>query len=110
MIVMKFGGTSVADAASMSRTISIVESKLSQRPVVVVSACAKVTDTLYEIIELDHQGKKEEALELAAALRKRHEGIVADFNGEKDASLAAIKETIASIFSRMEKLVKDNNG
>ena len=48
MIVMKFGGTSVADAAAITRTISIVEGKLAQKPVMVVSACAKVTDSLYK--------------------------------------------------------------
>ena len=32
MIVMKFGGTSVADAAAMTRSIGIVEGKLKQKP------------------------------------------------------------------------------
>ena len=62
MIVMKFGGTSVADAAAMTRSIGIVEDKLKQKPIVVVSACAKVTDSLYGILELIAAGKKEEAL------------------------------------------------
>jgi len=46
MIVMKFGGTSVEDAKAIDRVASIVEGRLSQQPVVVVSAMAKVTDTL----------------------------------------------------------------
>ena len=46
MIVMKFGGTSVEDAKAIDRVVSIVHGRLAQQPVVVVSAMAKVTDTL----------------------------------------------------------------
>ena len=46
MIVMKFGGTSVANFEAITRTIFIVGSKLDQKPVVVVSALSKVTDLL----------------------------------------------------------------
>ena len=54
MIVMKFGGTSVEDAKAIDRVASIVQGRLAQKPVVVVSAMAKVTDTL-----LDHgQGRR----------------------------------------------------
>ena len=33
MVVMKFGGTSVANEEAISRTISIVEGKLSEKPI-----------------------------------------------------------------------------
>ena len=48
IVVMKFGGTSVEDAAAILRTTSIVEGRVAKglRPVVVVSAMAKVTDQL----------------------------------------------------------------
>ena len=46
MIVMKFGGTSVQDAEAIDRAAQIVKERLPQRPVVVVSAMAKVTDQL----------------------------------------------------------------
>ena len=46
MIVMKFGGTSVQDAQAIERAASIVKGRLSQKPIVVVSAMAKVTDQL----------------------------------------------------------------
>ena len=46
MIVMKFGGTSVEDARAIDRTASIVKGRASKKPVVVVSAMAKVTDQL----------------------------------------------------------------
>ena len=49
MIVMKFGGTSVANFEAITRTIFIIGSKLDKKPVVVVSALAKITDLLYAI-------------------------------------------------------------
>ena len=51
MIVMKFGGTSVANFEAITRTIFIVGGKLDQKPVVVVSALSKVTDLLYKIAD-----------------------------------------------------------
>ena len=38
MVVMKFGGTSVANEEAITRTIKIVGTKLAEKPIVVVSA------------------------------------------------------------------------
>ena len=46
MIVMKFGGTSVENAAAIDRAAAIVRDRLPKAPVVVVSAMARVTDQL----------------------------------------------------------------
>ena len=43
---MKFGGTSVQDAQAIDRVAAIVRERLNERPVVVVSALAKITDQL----------------------------------------------------------------
>src|ERR1044072_5388417 len=45
-IVMKFGGTSVADAAAFDNVARIVASERQAAPVVVVSAMSGVTDAL----------------------------------------------------------------
>ena len=45
-VVMKFGGTSVEDAAAVERVLTIVQAGLARHPVVVVSAMARVTDAL----------------------------------------------------------------
>src|SRR5215510_2488873 len=45
-IVMKFGGTSVADAAAFENVARIVASEREAGPVVVVSAMSGVTDAL----------------------------------------------------------------
>ena len=52
MIVCKFGGTSVQDAAAIRRLIGIIRSRTPERPVVVVSALARITDGLIELSEL----------------------------------------------------------
>ena len=45
-VVMKFGGTSVENAAAVERAVAIVRATVAQHPVVVVSAMARVTDAL----------------------------------------------------------------
>ncbi|MGN1210616.1 MAG: aspartate kinase, partial [Candidatus Cryptobacteroides sp.] len=72
MIVMKFGGTSVANCEAITRTVSIVESKLSQKPIVVVSALSKVTDLLYRIADQASLCNHEEVGNLLGQLRTRH--------------------------------------
>ena len=46
MIVMKFGGTSVEDAAAIKNVTGIVRREIQRHPVVAVSACAGVTNQL----------------------------------------------------------------
>ena len=72
MIVMKFGGTSVANFEAITRAIFIIVGRLDQKPVVVVSALSKVTDLLYRIS--DAAASQDSALtkELLSELRQRH--------------------------------------
>ncbi|MGH9750740.1 MAG: aspartate kinase [Candidatus Polarisedimenticolia bacterium] len=56
MIVMKFGGTSLAGAPQIRQVGSIVRRFVARRPVVVVSAMAGVTDDLLAMAELAHAG------------------------------------------------------
>lgn len=56
MIVMKFGGTSLRDAAALSSVRELVRARLDQEPVVVVSAHAGVTDQLVQIAEMARLG------------------------------------------------------
>src|SRR2546430_2978571 len=72
MNVMKFGGTSVEDAKAIERTAAIVKVRLSQQPVVVVSAMAKVTDQLLAMGRAAGSGDRKTALKLSRALRERH--------------------------------------
>ena len=74
IVVMKFGGTSVEDATAMLRTANIVKSRVdrSLRPIVVVSAMAKVTDQLVTAAASAGKGDRKEALAAVALLRERH--------------------------------------
>jgi len=72
MIVMKFGGTSVQDAKAIDRVTQIVKGRLADRPVVVVSAMAKVTDSLLAMGKTAGAGDRKTALKMARALRERH--------------------------------------
>ena len=46
MIVMKFGGTSLANAGRINNVYEIVKTRLHKKPIVVVSAVSGVTDLL----------------------------------------------------------------
>ena len=72
MIVMKFGGTSVQDAEAIDRAAAIVKERAAQKPVVVVSAMAKVTDQLLTMAKAAGAGDRKTALKLLRGLRERH--------------------------------------
>ena len=63
-IVMKFGGSSVEDAGAFHRVARIVAERLEQRPVVVVSALAGMTDALLAAVATvaNRQGVAADAL------------------------------------------------
>jgi len=77
-VVMKFGGTSVADAAAMTRVVTIVRTqwesqpKSGKPPVVVVSALSKVTDGLIRAGDLARNGDAEKSAALIGELLERH--------------------------------------
>ena len=81
MIVCKFGGTSVADAGAIRRLAGIVGARTAERPVVVVSALAGVTDGLLGLAPLVHAGKADGLRESLAALARRHEGTARELGG-----------------------------
>jgi aspartate kinase len=85
MIVAKFGGTSVADSAAISRLIEIVRQRTAERPVIVVSALAGVTDALLGLAA-EAETAEPEALERSlGALLHRHEQIARTLPGADSA-------------------------
>ncbi|HWN98026.1 MAG TPA: aspartate kinase [Blastocatellia bacterium] len=72
MIVMKFGGTSVEDAASIERVTEIVRARLDLKPVIVVSAMGKTTRKLLAAAEASADGDSRTALGFLADLKTRH--------------------------------------
>jgi aspartate kinase len=59
MIVMKFGGSSVANRAQIEKVLDIVRSRLDQQPVVVSSAHKGITDALVNAAKLAATGTLE---------------------------------------------------
>ncbi|MBI3262904.1 MAG: aspartate kinase [Acidobacteria bacterium] len=71
MVVMKFGGSSVADEAAIRRVVTLVERE--RRPkVVVISALTGVTDRLTVLADLAATGAGGRALAEVNRLRARH--------------------------------------
>jgi aspartate kinase len=80
-VVMKFGGTSLADEAAIRRAIRIVKQRLRHKPVVVASALADVTDKLLAAGRAAAQGLVASAHQLLQDLQRRHEQVALDTAG-----------------------------
>jgi aspartate kinase len=72
MIVMKFGGSSMASAAAMRWVAGIVKSYEEEHPIVVVSAMGKTTDRLEEALDYATQGSAYSAWRRLEDLRQFH--------------------------------------
>ena len=71
---MKFGGTSVGDAACIARAAQICAgAALDSSVVVVVSAMSGVTNRLIEAATFSEAGESEKSSEQLAAIRRQHE-------------------------------------
>ncbi|HYA95152.1 MAG TPA: lysine-sensitive aspartokinase 3 [Terriglobales bacterium] len=103
MIVMKFGGTSVEDAAAIERVAGIVHSRAADDPIVVVSALARVTDQLLAAGKAAAAGDRERALELAAALRDRHFRTASELL--PSAHFSQIQPTLEANFNLLQELL-----
>lgn len=71
-IVMKFGGTSVADAAALENVARIVAAHQHDAPVVVVSAMSGVTDALLTSTRLAADQRADDALQSLRETFDRH--------------------------------------
>jgi aspartate kinase len=76
MITMKFGGTSVGDIQRLQEVASIVHTYLPQRPIVVASAMAGVTNTLLETAQLALHRDTERMKKNVEALKEKHLNVV----------------------------------
>jgi aspartate kinase len=69
---MKFGGTSVGDVAAFERVFHVVSTQIDRRPVIVVSAMTKVTDSLLAAFDTAKNGDAPTGFESLAAHFERH--------------------------------------
>lgn len=77
IVVMKFGGTSVADSMSVRNVMEIVRDEKRKR-MVVVSAIAKATTALETIARSSSEGKIDEALKILEDITNRHFKMIED--------------------------------
>ena len=103
MIVMKFGGTSVESAAALRRVVEIVRAHLERRPVVVVSAMGKTTNGLLAVASEAARGRRAQALQRLAELRRFHlaEGLAPAAEAER----AELEQLIEEHFRELAELV-----
>jgi aspartate kinase len=104
MLVMKFGGTSVEDAEAILRVAQIVRGRLKNRPVVVVSAMAGVTDALVRMAAAAKTGNLDEAIAELQAIRQRH--FKAASHSVSPEALDRLTTDFGSIFHALSELLK----
>jgi aspartate kinase len=98
---MKFGGTSVGDAACIRRAAEIVAGAARERPIVaVVSAMSGVTNKLLAAAEAAKRGDETAGDRLAAELRAQHEAACAELVSDP-ARRAAINAANAKIINEV---------
>jgi aspartate kinase len=103
MIAMKFGGTSVRDAAAINRVIEIVSGRIERAPVVIVSAMASVTDALLEVAHTAGQRRFSEAASIISRLRQRHLDTAQALLPQGESS---VKQSIEEHFDELENLAR----
>ena len=94
---MKFGGTSVGDAACIARVAQIVRDASAEGSVVVVvSAMSGVTNRLVSAATRAESGNRDQVAELFAALRQQHQAALEVLiqQNDKRSRLAAAMEDI----------------
>ena len=96
MIVCKFGGTSVGDAAAIQRLVEIVNARQGERPVLVLSALSRVTNGLLALVPAHPTERKAQLTMLMA----RHEDLASTLTAPGEA-LEALRADAAAIAERL---------
>lgn len=104
MQVLKFGGSSVANAENINKVIAIIKNALSSdKTVVVSSAISGATDALLQIGEVAKIGD-EGYLNLIDNLQERHNKIIADLIPADESYI--IKEICDGLFNKLREICK----
>jgi len=92
MVVMKFGGSSIADSEKIKNVCEIVKSRLNQKPILVLSAVGGITNKLLELTE-----KKD--LKILDEIIKKHKKILKE--------LELNEKILDEPFEELEKSIKE---
>ncbi len=101
---MKFGGTSVEDANALRNVCQIIAGRVDRKPLVVMSACAGVTNALLRLSRGAAEGCLDKSLDDVSMLKKRHFRIADELLGKESAG--AVKENLAPQFDDLSHLAK----
>ena len=100
MIVCKFGGTSVADADAIRRLAAIMATRAEQRPLVVVSALAGVTDALLALASTMCAGRQDAIAAALEPLFRRHEAVAMELP-EADQAIATLRADAEALLASL---------
>jgi aspartate kinase len=107
-LVMKFGGTSVADAACLRRVGALAKAAAPKAPLVVLSATSKTTDALFSAARAAAGGDETATFAAFDAIAARHRGIAADLFGKNppEATAAALDAALDSLRALLSGLLQ----
>jgi aspartate kinase len=106
-VVMKFGGSSVVDAAAIGRAIAIVDGQRAKGcvPVVVVSALGGMTDSLLALAKAAHGGSAGDVRDGVQAVLTRHREQAAHLGVGEDATLAsALADVVGELQAALDTI------
>ena len=104
MLVQKFGGTSLEDAAALERACAIVGAAArSAGPVVVVSAMGDTTDRLVEALEQAAAGEESRSISGLGRLKRDTETVLREFFA---GGAAEVEAEIAPLFAELVRMAK----
>src|SRR5258706_3208105 len=106
MIVIKFGGTSVGDAARVANAIDIVAERREQGAIVVVSALAGITNELVAASEAARDQKADAVKEIMGRVRQRHEDVAMQLVQQKFDFLDAFLRQLNKQIDQIETILK----
>ena len=105
MIVAKFGGTSVGDAAAIERAAAIIAERAPRQPLVVVSALGGTTNALIALAEQASNGQLILAIRGVEALRERHLNVAGELLGN-DADAIEVIGDLSATFDELAALAE----
>lgn len=104
MIVLKFGGTSVKNAAAMQQVFSIVSNNKEEQ-IVVLSACSGITDSLIILLNYAWQNQSNEMKATLEKISTHHIQVVDDLLANNKYHEEA-KQTIFKLIEELDKFIE----
>ena len=105
MIIMKFGGTSVKNAAAFKNVASIIKNNLHKNPLIVLSAMAGVTNILEESVQNAVNQMKDDVNKAIIKLKATHNDTISElFSGDPEKK-QALENILADEMKKLEALL-----